>query len=268
MHADSHCKVTVDVCVAARRFAGLDGAANILHALAAIHGEQAGPQLVPAPLPGTVVPSVVDRVLRSGSAWESHPQLLASVAVSCAQLRQRSAPLFSLVGRTVRAAGTSTLSKQGLSDLLGAFAVRAAGTSTLSKQGLSDLLGAFAVVGLFDLDVFSWALGQLNSGGLTSVPLDCLMSTLAALDYANQEGGQAGSSSMPAVTMLFPQCPEPFRLEVQSFYERLGLSMLTQSRQLQAPLLEETAMAFARAGLIDAVPPFDLLSPSSRAMLK
>ncbi|CAL1171997.1 unnamed protein product, partial [Cladocopium goreaui] len=119
--------------------------ANSLHALAGIYGDGAPPQAaLSSPLPGSVVPRLVDEVVQ-GSTWQQNPQLLASVAIASARLRQGSPELFSLVSQTVRR------------DV-------ARGTPKLSKQNQSELLWSFAVSGFFDLQLFSWVMSQLDAG--------------------------------------------------------------------------------------------------------
>eukprot|EP00435_Cladocopium_sp_Y103_P033483 s152_g8.t1 len=51
--------------------------ANSLYALAGIYGDGAPPQpSLCSPLPGSVVPRLVDEVVQSGSTWQQNPQLL------------------------------------------------------------------------------------------------------------------------------------------------------------------------------------------------
>eukprot|EP00434_Breviolum_minutum_P001005 symbB.v1.2.000880.t1/scaffold38.1/size396883/20 len=71
----------------------------------------------------------------------------ASVAIDSAKLRQASPELLTLVSQTVRQE-----------------AIVKRGTQKLTKPIQSDLLWSFAVSGVFDLDFFSWALSQLDTG--------------------------------------------------------------------------------------------------------
>ncbi|CAJ1370353.1 unnamed protein product [Effrenium voratum] len=230
--------------------------ANSMHALAGIHGEGAPPQGVPASLPGSVVQRLLENVKSGAGEWERNPQLLASVAISCARLRFSSVELFAWVSQTVRRATPCNL----------------------SKRNLSDLLSAYSVTGLFDLDLFSWVLSQLDAGGLQSVPMDCLMNTLRALDYASfSTEGQLEDTHWPepdpsepgesAQSLLFMQCPREFQTQATSFYERVGLAVLTHSRSLAPRMIQEVALPFARAGLLDSAVPCDLLSGPARDFL-
>lgn len=238
--------------------------ANSFHAIAGIHGDGAPVQLHPAPLPAPVLQILIDQVEKSGPSWAEHPQLMASVAVSCARLQHSSAALFSLVSRTVRSGARANL----------------------SNRNLSDLLCAYAALGYFDIDLFSWVLGQLDANGLASILMDSLVNVLSALDYANSAARAAGVSTWEEpralhlaaeaedrrgdgpMSLLFLQCPESFQLQATAFYEQAGLALLTLSRSLPALQLQDLALPFARAGLLDHAVPFDLLTEETRHFFK
>jgi len=236
--------------------------ANVLHALAALHGVGAEPgtcaQVVT--LPANVVPAMVNRVLKE-RRWAEQPRLLASAAVSCARLRHSSTPMFSLASRTVREA-----------------------RCTLSKQGVADLLAAFSVTQLFDLDLFVWALTCFSPNAPGSTPMAPLLMCLGALDYANHvfTGSEevpltafpdnAGSASEAGETaLLFPSCPRAFQHQALEFYRHVGLSLLMLAQTLPVQTLTDLAVPFARAGLLPLTPPFDLLEargPAWRAAME
>ncbi|CAE7730286.1 RNF148 [Symbiodinium sp. CCMP2592] len=240
--------------------------ANSFHAIAGIHGDGAPVQLHPTPLPAPVLQILIDQVEKSGPSWAEHPQLMASVAVSCARLQHSSAALFSLVSKTVRSGARANL----------------------SNRNLSDLLCAYAALGYFDIDLFSWVLGQLDANGrLASIPMDSLVNVLSALDYANSAAPAAGISSWEEprtlhlateaeghrrgdgpMSLLFLQCPESFQLQATAFYEQVGLALLTLSRSLPALQLQDLALPFARAGLLDNAVPFDLVTEETRHFFK
>lgn len=203
--------------------------ANILHALAALQG----PQPCPVVLPATVVPALVGRVL--GLSWADRPQLLSSIAISCAELRHESEPLFQLASRTVRGA-------------------------ELSTQDAANLLAAFSSAESFDLELFTWALERCSSGAALRPLLTCLRS----LDYANAclEGPAAEHQ------LLFPASPPGFRRQALGFYGLVGRSLLAGAQRLPAQRLLEAALPVARASLLASLPPFDLLGAELRRDLE
>eukprot|EP00435_Cladocopium_sp_Y103_P043692 s672_g12.t1 len=91
-------------------------------------------------------------------------------------------------------------------------------------------------------------------------PESCAEHVLGARETDTEpEHWQGG---VPLHSLLFLQCPASFQLQALNFYQRVALTLLLHSPHLPAKVLETVAPAFARAGLLEAVP-FDLLKPST-----
>jgi hypothetical protein len=230
----------------------------MLHALATIYGgmQLRAPQDLGVgiaattrqpSLPGTVVPSLLGRVMKCD--WVERPQLLASIVLSCAYLEKGSAPLFSLASQTMQDTQIS-----------------------MSKQVIADIVASFAASHFFDLSLFSWALNQYCREGLDASSIATTLYMLRSLHYASHvfvaEGAHAGfpeqSKHAEMVdTVLFPDCPPSFQQQVRGFFENVGLLLLARSETLEANIIWEAAAPIAYAQLLSRAAPFDILSTGS-----